>query len=430
VRRDWARFFVRTGESPRELAVRVAAAFAIFGIVWMIASHTVLHAIGDDQPLVAQLELTFDWVFLLVASATIYLVAYRVAASLTRARSVLAAVVESVGDGLLVYGRDRTIVHANNAVVQMLGLRDDTVLHGMTAQQFAQRYHVAYLSGALVSPDELTSKRAFEEEGVFHYKAVLHPVPNRDLVYLSTAAGVRARSGERPELVVSVLHDITDSEHLEQLRDRFFMAAAHALKTPVAIIKANVQLTRRSSAADRPSLFAIERQCDRIDRLVQNLQIVSRARSGSLELFLREMDLAPLVVDTADELESLKWARAVRVEIEASPSVYGDRERLATVIRNLCHEALQDSVPKSTLALRLQMHDGKVELLVSYESIPVSERTFAGAESYDDTALSRAATATVIAAHGGEVGGEDLNERDGMRWIRLPVMEAPDEPLE
>jgi signal transduction histidine kinase len=101
---------------------------------------------------------------------------------------------------------------------------------------------------------------------------------------------------DAPELVVSVLHDITDSEHIESLRDQFFAAAAHSLKTPVAIIKANAQLLSRG-AGPHPgkSMAASDRQCGRIDRLIQNLLVLSRARSRTLQLAPLEVALAPVV---------------------------------------------------------------------------------------------------------------------------------------
>jgi hypothetical protein len=110
------------------------------------------------------------------------------------------------------------------------------------------------------------------------------------------AAGVSLQLGEPPTWVVSVMHDITDTEHLERLRDQFFAAAAHSLKTPVAVIKADAQLLLPLQAPDcRPRTESIVRQCDRIDRLVQNLLVLSRARSRSLELYPSALELRPLI---------------------------------------------------------------------------------------------------------------------------------------
>src|SRR5262249_38081834 len=145
------------------------------------------------------------------------------------------------------------------------------------------------------------SQRAFDEGGPLHYRATLHP-SGGDVVISATAAGVRMRLGEPAMWVVSVMHDITESADLERLRDQFFAAAAHSFKTPIAVIKADVQVVSPAiSAENRRVTDSIERQCDRIDRLVQNLLVLTRANSETLELEPREIDLRPLVERIARE---------------------------------------------------------------------------------------------------------------------------------
>ena len=58
-----------------------------------------------------------------------------------------------------------------------------------------------------------------------------------------------------------------------------------------------------------------------------------------------------------------------------------------------------------------------------YEPLPVAQRQFATLEEYDDTALSRCATKTIIDAHGGEVGDTELEEDSAVRWLRVPITE-------
>jgi PAS domain S-box-containing protein len=426
---DWPAMFARGAWSPRSVALRIAASFAALGFVWMITSDVVLYMVSENPVIIARIESAMDWAFVLIASALLYIFALRAASRLSRTRSVLSAVVRSIGDGVLVIGPDKKIVHANPSALRILGCHEASDLLGMDAQTFSRRFLVTFPDGAVVKPDAFMAQRAFEEEGALHYKAVLHRSENEELVVLATAAAVRSRPGEKASLVVSVVHDITDSENLERLRDRFFQATAHALKTPIAIIKANVQFIAWSTPASaRPSFLAIERQCDRIDRLVQNLQIIARARSHSLELHLHELELAPLVLETARELASMRSALDVRAEIASSPRIFGDRERLALVVRNLSYEAYHAAMPHTPVTLRVEQHDARVELRATFEPLPVSERTFAGYSEYDDDSLSRSATATVVEAHGGEVGALNGDE-EATLWVRLPIMEKSDERL-
>jgi signal transduction histidine kinase len=426
---EWPSYFAHHPKMPRQLALELAAAFGILGVVWMALSDIFLFAIVHDRPLAAKIEILLDWLFVCVAGAMIYLTAYSAAFRLFRTRLVLASVVESIGDGLLLLGPDRRIVYANPAARRMLEMLGERDLEGMTAEDFSRRFLLTYPNGARVPLDRLASQRAFDEDGTIRYKAVLHPDRSHEVVFVATAAGVRTHPGDHAPLVVSLMHDVTDSENLERMRDRFFAAAAHALKTPVAIIKANVQhVVRVTPDAPRSSFAAIERQCDRIDRLVQNLQVVSRARSHTLRLHLRSMDLAPAVAQVAREVAALGLTDG-RGTLATCAPIYGDRERLVTAIRNLAFEAIHQSSQRSPVTFDLEVHDAHAELRVRFRPLPFAERVYAGHEDYDDDALSRCSTETIVLAHGGEVGTVD-GEAEAALWMTLPIMEDPRAPDE
>lgn len=406
--------------SPRGFALGIAVRFAAIGVLWILATDVLLYALTYDVVLLGRIETVIDWGFVAFGTVMLYVVAQRAAAKLSRERAVLSTVVESIGDGLLVVGADRNIVYANPAACRMLEAPPADLM-GMTAAEFARRFVVARTSGAIVAPEDFATQRAFAALGPLRRKVLLHPTATSELVIDTTAAPVRTPPNRRASLVVSVLHDVTDTEHLEQLRDRFFAAAAHALKTPIAIIKANVQFISRSSPpAFQPSLSAVERSCDRIDRLVQNLQVVSRARSHSLELQMQATELAPLVLRIVRELGAAGASRVIRAEILDTPTVRGDRERLRTVIRNLIAEGMRSSTPGTVVTLQLSATTWDAELAVTYHPLAIAERTFAGAEQYDDSTLSRCATETIVDAHGGKVG-EAQGERTETIWVRIPT---------
>jgi signal transduction histidine kinase len=419
--RDRAADFVHETRASQKLALALASLFAVFGILWVLTTDVLLYGAERDPLFSARVHLVADWVFLVVTATLLFVFARHAATQLSRAHAVVSAVVRSVGDGLLVLGRDRTIIYANPAAVRMLECNDASQLIGMNATEFSRNYLVSYPNGALVKPEAFVSQRAFTHPGTLRYKAVLHPSPDDELVIISTAAGVHDEDQDHASLVVSTMHDVTSEEHLERMRDHFFSAAAHALKTPIAIIKANVQLMVRTMQPLPSSEHAVERQCDRIDRLVQNLLIVSRQRTHSLQLFPQELDLVPLIERAGEELMEVRAAAAVTTEIADCPAVRGDRERLQLVIRNLAYQALFAARPHTPLALRLSPLDGYAEVSVLYEPLPVAERTYAGAEDYDDTQLARCANATIVDAHGGIAGEEATTDDHANMWIRLPM---------
>jgi len=396
--------------SSRRVAVAVAG---VIGGVWLaglvVASGFMSRAMLEGTCL-----------FVGGAGLVLYAVTDRLTRQLTRAHRLLTTVVASIGDGVLILGGDRRILYANDAAVRMLECDSAANLIGIGAAEFSRRYGVSYLNGALVRPDAFASQRVFSEPSPIRYRARIYPSPEHELVVLCSAAAIRDRDEPHPTMAVSVLHDITDAEHLDRERDQLFSAAAHTLKTPVAIIKANVQHVAQRNGGD-PSLAMIRRQCDRIDLLVQNLLIVARARSGTLELHVRVLELAPLVHQVVASLADFP----LHAEVHVSPLVRADDERLALAITNLVHNAYRDAPRDTPLVLRVAKSAWTVEVAVHGHVLAADERMFSASSEYDDTRLSECAIRTIAEAHGGSVGRDEA-EGERTTWIRLPLLGEDD----
>jgi nitrogen-specific signal transduction histidine kinase len=404
--------------SAHRVAATVTAVFAVAGLAWVFLTDVALYGVISDPVLVARVETAKGWTFIALACLLLYAVAFRSAARLDRVRRLTAAVVESIADGVLLLGHDRTIAYANPAAERMLRRRRKDLI-GMGAAAFSKAFRVSYPNGALVRPEHYVSQRAFDEGGPLRYKALLHP-GGTEMTISVTAAGVRLHVGEPAAWVVSVMHDITASERIERLRDQFFSAAAHSLKTPVTVIKADAQLLLPSLAAEqRPIAASIERQCDRIDRLVQNLIVLARARALTLELHPSVLALEPLIERIARE-RIWSHRHEVRTEVEVCPAIHGDPERLALVIRNLVYEASRLSQADSALTLVARPEGDRVAVGVRYQPLPWRDRVRDTYGEYDDIGIGRCVVETIAEGHGGSLR-EDTGDVETTSWIYLPA---------
>ena len=169
-------------------------------------------------------------------------------------------------------------------------------LIGMGAAAFSLRFRVSYPNGGMVPPGLFVSQRVFDEGGPLHYTAVLHPPGGNDVVISATAAGVRLEIGApsvgssascttSPTPIASI-RCATSSSRRRRIRSRRRWPSSRRTCRRCS------QPHRRRSAAVTAS---IARQCDRIDRLVQNLLVLTRARSRTLQLYPSEMELRPLI---------------------------------------------------------------------------------------------------------------------------------------
>ena len=264
--------------SAHRVAATVTGVFCAAGLAWVFVTDILLYGVTRDRTLIARIETAKGWAFIGLACLLLYAVTFLSAARLDRVRRLTAAVVESIADGVLLLGHDRTIAYANPAAGRMLGRRRKELI-GMTADDFSRAFRVSLperRDGA-ARPVHLAAGVRRRRTAALQGDA---PPARRRARRSITAAGVRLEVGAPAAWVVSVIHDISASEQLERMRDQFFAAAAHSLKTPAAVIKADAQLLEPAIPARYRSVAAsIERQSDRIDRLVQNLIVLARARS-------------------------------------------------------------------------------------------------------------------------------------------------------
>jgi PAS domain-containing protein len=211
---EWSSFPGHKLQSAHRVALIVTVSFALAGTIWVFFSDIFLYSFTRDQVLIARIETAKGWTFIGLTSLLLYVVTLWGVSRLTRAQAVISAIIDSIADGVLLLGPDQIIWHANPAAVRMLrcdGLRD---LDGMGAPEFSRRFRLTYPNGALVPPDQYVSQRVFHEGGPLHHKASMHPPSGPEIVISATAAAVREKADEPAALVVSVMHDITDTEHL------------------------------------------------------------------------------------------------------------------------------------------------------------------------------------------------------------------------
>lgn len=416
----WSVFTKGKHPFARRIALVVTGVFAVSGAAWVVITDVLLYELTRDPVLVARIETAKGWTFVVLATALVYWVTYRCTMSLARAQAGLTAVIESIAEGVLLLGPDRTIRRVNPAAARILGCQD---LVGLDAREFSRRFRLSYLNGCRVPPDEFISQRVFDEGGPLHYNAVLHSRDGREIVISATAAAVRVYADETPELVVSVFRDITEAEQLSRLRDQFFAHAAHALKTPIAVIKANAQALQggKQAEADKAA-FAIRQQCDRIDLLVQNLFVLARIRSNTLQLYPHEMELAPLVEQVTASTFACWPDHPVRQELESLLRVHADEERIALMLRNVLDEAVRSSPPERAITVRLAQQGRDAAIRIRHGRNSSDGHAAPAACGYDELGINRLVTSTIIHAHGGDLR-QDAAGAETMVRISLPAIE-------
>lgn len=219
------------------------------------------------------------------------------------------------------------------------------------------------------------------------------------------------------------------ADELRRERD-FSRAAAHELKTPLAVLRSHAEGLAEDIAPDRRGeyLEIIMDEADRMDALVRELLELSRLEAGAAPPARETVALGELVRQAFARLERPMAEKGITLEADLEElTVPGERAGLERVASNLASNALRHCAPGGSIRVALERTgDGFVRLTVDNDGANIPEQALprlweafyrgdAGRSREDGGAgLGLAIVRGVLARHGGRWGAE--NRPGGVRF--------------
>jgi signal transduction histidine kinase len=266
----------------------------------------------------------------------------------------------------------------------------------------------------------------------------------------AAAAISKGMLGRRVETdsTIRELHSLgkTFNEMAESLRQSdeakkaFIADVTHELRTPLTVIKGTIETLEDGALDDTqgrgPLLTSMQRETDRLIRLVNELLVLTRADAGSLPLSLQALDLAELARARCEVFIGLASRQGVEIasrsECHSGP-LHADPDRLSQVLDNLLDNAIRHSPKNSTITVTVQPAKNGIECSVSDQGtgIPARHLPFIFERFYrvdsartrhrtdGGTGLGLAIARALIHAHGGQIHAQSV-EGEGTKitfWL-------------
>jgi signal transduction histidine kinase len=162
--------------------------------------------------------------------------------------------------------------------------------------------------------------------------------------------------------LASLARDVNElGAHLaatEQRRTRLLGEVTHELRTPITVIRGQTEGLIDGVVTPSPEVFAaIADEAARLQRMVDDLTLLSRAEEGTLEIHFADLDLAAVAAVAAERLrpqfDYADVALVVEVNDQTRPlPVRGDNDRLNQVLSNLLGNALGHSPAHGSVTVR------------------------------------------------------------------------------
>ncbi|HEY1952835.1 MAG TPA: ATP-binding protein [Gemmatimonadaceae bacterium] len=221
---------------------------------------------------------------------------------------------------------------------------------------------------------------------------------------------------------------------------RFTADASHELKTPLAVLRADVERAMMESSNQNEKMVALEEALQEVRRmsdLVESLLTLARADEGRFDLHREPVELQPLVQEVYETALILGEAQGVTVNLPftADVVVMGDRTRLRQLFLNLVTNAIKYTPAGGKVELGLGRHPDNVTFAVRDTGIGISaadfphiferfwraDRVRSRMSERGGFGLGLAISQWIAQAHGGSLTASSRLGRGSLFTVTLPL---------
>jgi two-component system sensor histidine kinase KdpD len=257
------------------------------------------------------------------------------------------------------------------------------------------------------------------------------------LTFLDQATSIIERARlHRESLQVELL------QRTDALRAALLSSVSHDLRTPLSSIKAAATSLLQEDVSwdeeERKSfVLSIEREADRLNRLVANLLDMSRIEGGALNLDKEWYPIDELIHDVLGHMQFLLQDRVVTVTIaDDLPPVEIDELQMDQVLTNLIENAVRYTPVESPIVITAHVEHEQmiVSIADSGPGIPYIDRERIFDKFYRASGIRRRGTIGsglglavcrgLVEAHGGRIWAENRAEGGAIFHFTLPVKQT------
>ncbi|MFP4642463.1 MAG: ATP-binding protein [Dehalococcoidia bacterium] len=258
--------------------------------------------------------------------------------------------------------------------------------------------------------------------------------------------------------VIEVLRDVTEEKQKEeeiiqararidalhrseQLKTELLSMVSHELRTPLTTIKGFATTLLRRDVRWRKEeqqrfLRSIDRESDRLSRLVGNLLDMSRLEAGTLKMEKELHWVSDILDSVSGALATITRDHKLQMDVPSRlPPLIVDGARIGQVLINLVENAAKYSKKGSHITIEVRRSDGFVTFSVIDEGDGISpellgtvfDRFYQGADVVagrrGGVGLGLSISRVLVEAHGGEIWAESQVGKGSRFSFTLPIGE-------
>lgn len=226
-------------------------------------------------------------------------------------------------------------------------------------------------------------------------------------------------------------------ERYEDSRKNLIADMAHELRTPLAILRGNLEAIQEGISKPTPELMAsLHDEVLRLSRLVKDLQELSLAEMGKLNLHFQEVSLEELLERVTTTFAAEAASRDIDFQVKVDqhlPLISLDPDRITQVLLNLLSNALRHTPPGGLIRLLVEKEKDHLHVRITDtgpgidpEDLPyIFERFYRSRASRPQgeggMGLGLAIAREIVVAHGGRIWAESVPGQGSTFHFVIPL---------
>ncbi|AWI05973.1 ATP-binding protein [Clostridium drakei] len=282
-------------------------------------------------------------------------------------KTKLSNIITSMNEGILAMDSKLNIININQSALSLLSLKD-------------------YESGLKINT-VLSELNIIEEFEATIYedtkKSILKKYLHKTLNF--SMSPVKNNLNETIGGVI-LIQDVSEKEKLEQMRKDFVSNVSHEFRTPLTIIKGNLEsvidgMTKTEYIKD--TCITLLKETNRLERMVKDLLNLSKLESGKLEIVFNELNINMLINDILRSLRPLIKNKFINLQLSLEnnlPIISSDYDKLKQLLIIFLDNAIKFSSNEGILKISTYSDNKNIYIIIedSGIGIPKNEIEYLG----------------------------------------------------
>jgi len=238
----------------------------------------------------------------------------------------------------------------------------------------------------------------------------------------------------------------TFNEMLERLEGSFLSQRqfiedlAHELKTPLSVMKGEIELTLKKVRSEKEYESALDSNLEEVDRLIKILEkllVLARLDKGVANLEMRLLDLNQVVQDIVNDIKIFADQKNISIQFRSygEAAVLGDETRLKQLFLNILDNALKYTPPQGKVIIEVGAEANRAKVVISDTGIGIHETMLPHifdrfyrahkAQDISGSGLGLSIAKSILEAHKGKIEVQSAPNKGSTFIIFLPLLHKP-----